>query len=335
MSLRRVLLSLAFLFAPAVAAAQSVELEVEAPDEQWVWEDGYFRPDGTLVEGFYRQQSREGFEWVPGHLEGEVWVEPQWRWVGAQRQGYVLVQGGVGEDHYWIPEVWRPVTLADHDWVDGRWEGNVWVVGHWRPRVAARPGFVWDPGHWTPTGQWVEGHWRPENRTGFVWVPGRFRFGVWIPGTWRPVENRAGFVWVAGHWGPNGWVEGQWRETRRPGHHWVPGHWQAGVWVPGAWSAGVRPARRFVVRPVDQMIRARRAHIRRVRIGAAVSAHGRAVEQRGRAIEQRGQRIEVRGELRGNARMERRGEAIQNRGERVQQRGQHQQKRGVRIRRGR
>ena len=335
MSVFRALTFLAILLVPAVAAAQEIDVEVEAPDEEWVWEDGYFKPDGTLVEGFYRQRAREGFEWVPAHLEGETWVEAQWRWVGAPRAGYVLVTGRVGDDRYWIPEVWRPTQLAGHDWVEGHMEGNVWVVGHWRPRAATRPGFVWDPGHWTPTGEWVEGHWRPENRTGFVWVPGRFRFGVYFPGTWRPIEQRAGWVWVGGHWGPNGWVEGDWRETRRAGHHWRPGHWQGNVWVAGAWVPGVRTARRFTVRPVHQMLRARRTHVRRIRVGAAIEARGHAVEHRGRAIERRGERLEIRGEARGNLRMERRGEAMQERGERVQQRGEHQQKRGHQIRRGR
>lgn len=335
MMLRRALLvSLVFSCFPVLATAQEVELEVQVPDEQWVWEDGFFRPDGTLVEGFYRQQSREGFEWVPGHLEGEVWVDPQWRWVGAPRQGYVLVTGHVGDDHYWVPEVWRQTQFANHDWVEGHLENGVWVAGFWRPRAGGRAGFVWEPGRWTPSGEWVEGHWREQNRAGYVWAPGRFRFGVWVPGTWRPVEQRVGAVWVGGHWGPNGWVEGQWRELRRPGHHWVAAHWNGGAWVDGTWVAGVEPRRRFVIRPVAQMIRARRTHVRRIRIGAAVEAHGHAVEHRGQAIERRGERVEIRGEIRGNARMQNRGERIQQRGEHVQQRGQGQQRRGVRIQHG-
>lgn len=339
MSVRWLAVSLVLAF-PAAGLGQNdpswedAELDTDPPDEDWVWEDGYQRPDGTVVEGFYRPRARAGFEWAPGHVEGQVWVDPQWRWTGAQRQGYVLVPGRVGPDGYWIPESWRPATVAGQVWVDGHLEGNFWIPGHFQP-VTVRAGYAWEPGYYSPTGEWVDGNWREQARADYVWVAGGYRFGVWTSGYWRPRTVRAGYVWVPGRWTANGWVEGQWRERRRPGNYWVHGHWQGGVWVPGAWVAGTRPGRRWVVRPVRDMWQARRAHIQRVRVGAAVQARGRALEHRGRVMERRGERLERAGEATGNERMERRGEALQNRGEHMQNRGNVQQNRGRRIRRGR
>jgi len=56
---------------------------------------------------------------------------------------------------------------------------------------------------------------------------------------------RSGYVWVPGYWRWSGrdhvWVEGHWLRERR-GWHWVPAHWderggrfyfQPGVWVRG------------------------------------------------------------------------------------------------------
>ena len=329
MVLRGIMSLVALVFSPALASAQQVvvvegeagEWDDQPPDVEWVWEDGYVRPDGTTVEGFYRQANREGWVWDPPHYDGQNFVEPGWRWAGAPRAGQVVVRGARGADGYWIAEDFRPQSVPDQDWVDGHWEGNTWVVGYFRPRTA-RAGFAWEPGRWTPAGVWVQGQWRPTQRAGFAWVPATFRFGRWRPGYWRPTTVQRGQVWVPGYWNGSAWVDGRWRPARTRGQRWVHGHWQGNVWVDGAWVAGARPVRTYRVRPVSNMVRTRRANIRRIRSGARLEVHGRAVENRGQVIQQQGQQT-------GNVRMQVRGRRLQERGERQQERGER------RIRRGR
>lgn len=320
----RCVLFLSLAFAPALASAQNVvvlegetgEWDDQPPDVEWVWEDGYVRPDGTTVDGFYRESQRDGWSWDGPHWDndGQTWVEPGWRWTGAAKPGFVVVPGHRAEDGYWVADDWRPQSVPNQDWVDGRWEGNVWIEGSFRPRVA-RAGFVWEPGHWTPAGAWIDGQWRPAARQGFAWVPAAFRFGRWRPGYWRPLEVQAGQVWVPGYWNGAAWIDGHWRPARRQGFRWVHGYWQGNTWVDGTWVAGVRPpVRRYRIQPVHRMIQTRRAHVRRLRVGVGLEAHGRAVEQRGQVIENRG-------EVRGNVRMQIRGQRLQNRGQRQQNRG--------------
>lgn len=292
-------------FAEEGAGEAAGEYDDDAPDEDFVWEDGDQLEDGTTLDGFYRLRSRPGFVWTPGHYEGGSWVAPDWRPTRPAPRGQVWVPGHRGADGYWIAGQWRPIARKGFVWTPGRLVGGEWVHGHWTP-VEARAGQVWVPGHWTPRGQWIEGHWREAARADASWVEGRWRYGRWVPGYWQPRATRAGEVWVPGHWSPRGWVDGFWRPAARPGQHWVAAGWAGGVWKPGRWARGPRPraTRRYHVRPVVVMHR----------------THQPRLWHAGKVQERRGERMEKRGERTGNERLERRGKAQQRRGERKQKR---------------
>ena len=275
--MNKIWVALVLCVAPMSALAQEGD-EDEAPDIDWAWEDGYTRPDGVSVDGFYRVRERAGFEWqAPGVSENGEWTEPGWRAKDPAPAGMAWVPGHRAEDGYWVDGTWRPVERDGYDWVDARADNAVWVIGHWHPRVV-RAGHVWAPGHWTRDGDWVDGHWREPARDGQLWVPGLFRFGAWHHGYWRPRANRPGELWVGGYHGPKGWVDGHWRKGNNPGHRWVSGHWRAGAFVVGAWIAGANhPARRFGrPEPVRTMLKARaKAH----RVFKAVTHPGKTVHK--------------------------------------------------------
>lgn len=301
-------------------SAEPTELDDEAPDEDFVWEDGDELEDGTTTDGFYRLRTRPGFAWVEGHFEGTTWVGPHWQPTAPAPAGQVWVPGHRGPDGYWVNGAWRPATRPGFVWVPAGTVDGVWVRGTWRP-VTLRPGEVWVPGHWTPAGVWVDGHWRPAARSGYAWEPGHWRYGRWIPGFWRPTVAKPGQVWVAGYWGPRGRVKGYWRPAARPGHHWVAAAWVNGVWTAGRWVAGARPApvvRRYRVHPVAAMMR---SHDRRLwRAGKRQERHGKAQQRRGEALKGLG-------EATGSERLERKGERVERRGERNERRGERKQRR--------
>lgn len=129
----------ALVCVPAVAGAQpapidsDADYDYEAPDEDYVWEDGDELEGGNVSEGFYRVRERPGYHWVEGAYVRGVWIEGHWAWTGAARPGQIWEAGFRGSDGYY-------------------------VSGHWRPQH--RGGYVWVPAHRSPSG-WVDGYWRP------------------------------------------------------------------------------------------------------------------------------------------------------------------------------
>lgn len=262
--MNKIWIGLLLCIAPLGASAQSDLDGYEVPDIEWVWEDGYTRADGVVVQGFYRPKEKAGFVWEEPVLgQDGGFREPGWRPQGPPRGGHVWVPGYRGDDGYWVDGAWRPVSRDGYDWVDARQSDGVWVIGHWRPKQV-KAGHEWVPGHWTADGEWIDGFWREPARRGFVWVPGRFHYGHWHHGHWRPTATRRGEVWVVGHHGPNGWVDGAWRPAKKSGHYWTHGHWRGGTYVVGRWVPGARVARRFAhPGPVRVMLKTR-AHSHRV-----------------------------------------------------------------------
>lgn len=319
-------LALSYQIAPHAARAdepadETAEYDADAPDEDFVWEDGDELEDGSKTDGFYRRRTVAGATWVPGHYEGRVWVAPDWRPNGGAKHGQVWVHGRRGRDGYWVAGQWRPATRAGFTWTPGRVVGGVWVDGDWVP-LAPRTGEVWVRGHWDPRGAWVDGFWRPAARREATWVDGHWRYGRWVPGHWQPTVERAGEVWVPGHTSPRGWVDGFWRPAAKPGHYWVATRWVNGVWAPGRWAVGRAPvvARRHRVRPVAAMVRTQDRRLWR---------EGKVQERRGEAQERRGEALQERGERRGNEQMEERGERVEQRGKTKQRRGDRKQKRAT------
>ena len=285
--MRMRLLPILLLAAPAVAAAQTYpqgdgygdqgyyeddqaypdEYDDAAPDEDYVWEDGYSLDNGTVVEGFYRERQRPGFRWVSAGYSNGVWVDARWEPVRVPA-GYVVERGGRGHDGYWIADYLRPAHRNGYRWVNGRWNNGRWYHGYWQP-IQARHDHVWVQGYWTADGQWIDGYWRPRHRNSFTWVDGYWAYGRWHAGYWKPAQVRAGFVWTPGYHGRKGYVEGSWRQHNRSGYHWIDGHWRGGKWIPGYWERGNKRVvkRRHRVRPVHFQTRVRAGHHRAWRNG--------------------------------------------------------------------
>ncbi len=58
----------------------SSEYDIEAPDLDYVWVDGYSLSDGTVTDGFYRRRHRSGYTWTEGYYDDwGQWIGPHWR----------------------------------------------------------------------------------------------------------------------------------------------------------------------------------------------------------------------------------------------------------------
>lgn len=235
-----VLLVSIFLASVAMAAETASEYDDQAPDKDYVWVDAYESAEGEVVNGFFRERSRDGLAWVDGYYDddGETWVEPHWDPIKTKRD-HVWVRGHVGPDDFWVVGHWRRDSRADFVWVNPVVVHGVWRHGHWRPQKR-RAGYVWVPGHSSGEGLLRHGHWRADKRNGFRWVAGSWRYGVRVSAHWRPIKVSPNHVWVAGHWGPEGWVAGFLRPKLRAGFHWRSGHWGPRGWVVGSWLKGPR-----------------------------------------------------------------------------------------------
>lgn len=274
---------------PATLQFEDRDVDPNAPDVDYVWENDYI-VEGVTYRGFLRPRRIDGFVWQQGHFDNGRWTPPHFV-PTHNRVDQIWVSGHRGADGYWVLGHWRRVHLNGYVWVEGHFVGDQFIPGHWRP-IRPRPDYVWVPGYAAPAGIWVDGFWRPHLRVGFVWVGGYYKYGYWTPGFWRPLHPRPGFLWVAGYYGPgNVWVPGFWRPIRRPGYYWARPYWRRGVWVPGRWIGGPRPriVRRYRVYRVPAIRRHRYIRSRVYRYNRQVRH-----EQRERLRERREDRRERR-----------------------------------------
>lgn len=124
----------------------------------YVYVPGWWQTEVVYVEGFYRQESREG-----------------WRWVDGQ-----YLDDGTYVRGHWLP---RGTTPAGYTWVPGFWNGDQWLEGFWRPEF--RSGYRWVEGYYDADGLFVAGYWEPiEDVPGHIWVPGWFDGSEWVEGYW-------------------------------------------------------------------------------------------------------------------------------------------------------
>ena len=263
---RTLILGLALaLFAPALAYAQAGDYDHDAPDIDWVWEDGY-ELDGRTYDGFYRPRSRDGYTWRGAYWEDEVYVPGGWLPVST-RSGYTWERGYRGADGFWVPGHYRRTYRKNYEWVPGERVDGLWQPGYWRP-IRRHAGYVWVSGYFDADGYWVDGFWRPTHRTQYTWIVHRVRYGYTIPGYWMPSAVRVGYAWIPGYATRYGWVSGKWRRAYNRNHYWRRGRRVRGVWVAGSWVSGRRPrvVRRYVlVKRVRTMNRVRRTYRRSIR----------------------------------------------------------------------
>ena len=147
--------------------------------------------------------------------------------VASPGPGYIWVHG-----HYswrgqwvWIPGAWVMPPQPGVTWVDGAYEGQNWVEGHWVMAEAPPPPPAPGP---APTGEVVytdDAPPPPMTETVVGVAPGPDY--VWIGGYWG---------WDHGH---RAWVRGRWDHPPRHGAVWVTPRWEHRdgryVFVRGYW----------------------------------------------------------------------------------------------------
>lgn len=121
----------------------------------WIWQEGYYLPDGTYVSGHWEPAGPgpEGYVWEAGYFDGEEWVEGFWR--PEFRDGYIWVssyfdESGIFHGGYWMPAQPNP----GHTWIPGWFDGRAWVEGYW---VSDQEYSSADPQSWTPPEGWNAG----------------------------------------------------------------------------------------------------------------------------------------------------------------------------------
>jgi hypothetical protein len=211
------------------------------PSDEHVWEQGYRRPDGEIVEGFWRNQSLSGYFWQePGWDESGEWIDADFVPEESAPHGYVWVSGYRGSDGTWKLGFWRRESRNDHDWTGGYYSEGDYVAPHWSPREFDEDEYVYVPGYRATTGYWIPGFRRSRHRTGYAWITGYWDSGIWVSGFWRPTMSRTGYSYSPGHVGLDGyWVSGFWRRGARSGYMWVDGYYVGDSFVWGFW----RPVR--------------------------------------------------------------------------------------------
>jgi len=149
----------------------------------YVYVQGWWEDDETYVEGYYRSEARDDWEWVDGYyLDDGTYVRGHWRPLHDGPEGYL----------------WEP----------GFWDGETYVDGFWRPQF--RRGFLWVSAWYDADGIFHAGYWMPEEeRSGQVWVPGWFDGNEWVEGYWE--EEQAYLDADLEAWEPEEGVDDGWQ----------------------------------------------------------------------------------------------------------------------------
>ena len=211
----------------------------ERPGEDFIWEEGVVRPDGEVVDGFWRKQAEPGFFWQDaGWDENGEWVDYDFIPSDDAPEGYTWEPGYRGDDGVWNLGFWRSEEREGFDWKGGAYDDGDYVQGQWEPEeeIIIEEEYIYEPGYRADTGYWIPGFVRHRDRAGFSWMPGYWDGPEWVAGYWAPTSRRHDHVWVRGHVGVDGrWVPGHWRATDRAGYGWVNGYWVADTYVWGFW----------------------------------------------------------------------------------------------------
>jgi hypothetical protein len=131
----------------------------------------------VYVEGYFRSDARDGWEWVEGfYTEDGTYIPGHWRPLGDGPEGYVW-EPGFFDGNQEVDGFWRPEFRDDYRWVSSYFEeSGLYHAGYWEP-LADRPGFVWVPG-WFDGNEWIEGKWVSEEE-----------YRTTDPSTWRPEDG--------------------------------------------------------------------------------------------------------------------------------------------------
>jgi hypothetical protein len=154
--------------------------------------------------------ARIGWTWQPGYWEFGYWHPGCWVPLARAPIGYVYVDGW-WEGEVYVDGFYRLERRAGWYWVDGAYlEDGSYARGHWEPDRGGPEGYTWEPGFWDG-GEYVDGFWRPEYLDGYAWVNAYYDDeGIYHSGYWMPLEDQPGMVWVPGWFDGNEWISGYW-----------------------------------------------------------------------------------------------------------------------------
>jgi hypothetical protein len=173
----------------------------------WAWVPGYWSY-GYWHPGYWAPiaPAPVNYVYVPGSWDAEVYVEGYYR--TESRDGWDWVDGYYLEDGTFIRGHWMPLDepAAGYVWEPGFYDGEAWVEGFWRPEF--RQDFVWVGGYFDTDGIFHSGYWLPlVDEDGLEWIPGWFDGNAWNPGYW--VEDTEFDSADLDNWEPDdGWDDG-------------------------------------------------------------------------------------------------------------------------------
>jgi hypothetical protein len=155
----------------------------------WSWAPGYWSY-GFWYPGYWMPVAPVpvGFVYVPGWWEDEVYVEGYYR--SDARDGWDWVDGYYLEDGTYVRGHWQPAEDAPEGyvWEAGFWDGEEYHDGFWRPEFL--DGYVWVSSYYDQDGLFRAGYWAPlDDKPGHQWIPGWFDGTEWIPGYWITDEE--------------------------------------------------------------------------------------------------------------------------------------------------
>ena len=197
--LKRLLLVLAVIAAPSLAAAQ-VSIRLTVPEVRV-----RIAPPAPRSE-VQPPRPSPGYVWTAGH----------WAWRNNSQ--------------VWVAGVW---TRPPHDgmvWEDPRWNQRAgrtyYTEGHWRWENEPGPADVYEP---PAESEHVVVQQAPPRNLVERRTARPFRGAVWIPGFWYWNEDH--YSWTAGRWSAprpgQVWTPDRWTRDSRQSGHWVlaRGHW--------------------------------------------------------------------------------------------------------------
>ena len=222
-------------FAQTEGDGQAVQYPAP-PGDDYLWVEGCVRPDGEVVEGFWRRNAEAGFVWQDaGFAADGAWVDYDFVPEEAAPDGYSWEPGYRGEDGIWHLGFWRENERPGYKWRSGTYDQGQYNGPDWEPEEIAQDE-VYEPGYRAETGYFIPGFRRPVMRGGYTWVPGYWDGMVYVSGYWQPMDVRSDAVYVPGYADPDGyWVDGFWRPNVRVGFSWVDGYYVADTYVYGFW----------------------------------------------------------------------------------------------------
>ena len=108
--------------------------DIARPDGNYVWEQGAVRPDGEVVEGFWREAAKSGYDWQSaGWDENGNWVDYDFLPEESAPAGMDWSSGYRGNDGLWKMGFWRQDTRDGFEWRDGGYAEGEHVAPQWEP----------------------------------------------------------------------------------------------------------------------------------------------------------------------------------------------------------